>query len=343
MTLVVARSSGGRIAIVSDTMLTEHDFALPPQDGVIKTCMLPGGLCVSFANSPELAARDLMSFALRYPRGTSFNEAIGFFERSSADTGNDYILAFSRSPRLLKIVNGKRTPSVADTQWIGDAAAYDRFREYEQRHRKRGESGRAMNAVLFADELDGSPASDLYSVMRNVISDREIGSTGGFAFVVSSRGEHFRPSVYSDMLYNWPDGEGDDYVLSYEDRIDFKASGENEAYAIAQISTAYLGLNAVAFYLLKGRRLFVFFGSGVGVADRCLVLRDIAPADILAELRVVFRANLNWLMLITSSPMSGTPPPRLPPDDKIERPGIAFPFFCHVNTFPPRRNRIIES
>ena len=37
-----------------------------------------------------------------------------------------------------------------------------RGRQYEQ--------GRAVNAALFADEMTGSPASDLYSVMRNVVA-----------------------------------------------------------------------------------------------------------------------------------------------------------------------------
>ncbi len=137
MTLVVARNSHGRIAIVSDTMLTEHDRALPHQQGVIKSCMLPGGLCVSFANSPELAARDFRKFVAMYPQGARFTDSIAFFERSSAKTENDYILAFSRSPRLVKIVEGRRTQSAAATQWIGDASAYNRFREYESRYRKR--------------------------------------------------------------------------------------------------------------------------------------------------------------------------------------------------------------
>lgn len=340
MTLVVARNSGERIAIVSDTTLTEHDRALPHQQGVIKSCMLPGGLCVSFANSPELAASDFRSFAARYPQGAGFGDAIAFFERSSAASGNDYILAFSRSPRLVKIAGGRRTPSAAATQWIGDAFAYERFREHESKQRKKTESGRALNAVLFADEIGGSPASDLYSTMRHVIASPEICSTGGFACVVSSRGEHFRHSVYSDTLYNWPEGEEEDFILSLEDQIDLGASGENAGYAIAQISTGFLGLNAVAFYLLKGRKLFVFHGDGNGIADKCLVLKEVAPADIVPKLAETFRLNLNWLMMVTSSPLAGTRTVRRSPFRTEEPKGVGLSLFCHVNTFPPSSNHV---
>ena len=107
MTLVVARKTRGRIAIVSDTRRTSHGLALPLQQGVIKSCMLPGGLCASFCNSPEHAARDFKTFAAKHPRGAGFHDAIAFFEKSSADTRNDYILAFSRSPMLVKIADGK--------------------------------------------------------------------------------------------------------------------------------------------------------------------------------------------------------------------------------------------
>jgi hypothetical protein len=49
-------------------------------------------------------------------------------------------------------VNGKRIRGIA-TQWIGDKDAYERFREYEAKQRCSTESGRAINAALFADEL----------------------------------------------------------------------------------------------------------------------------------------------------------------------------------------------
>jgi hypothetical protein len=47
------------------------------------------------------------------------------------------------------------------THWIGDKAAYEKFRECEHDGRKRYEHDRAVNAAVFADEMSGSPASDL--------------------------------------------------------------------------------------------------------------------------------------------------------------------------------------
>lgn len=72
MTLVVARVSGRRVVVASDTQLTEHDVRLPIHKGVVKTYILPGGICVSFSNSPELAIADFQTFAMAYPEGTDF-------------------------------------------------------------------------------------------------------------------------------------------------------------------------------------------------------------------------------------------------------------------------------
>jgi hypothetical protein len=162
------------VAIAADTMLTEHDKPLPIQNGVVKSCMLPGDLCVSFSNSPDTAERAFKEFAAKYPNGTGHAKVIGFFEQSSEATGNDYLVAFANPARLVKIADGKCINSVSKTQWIGDQGAYSRFREYEARQRPRPEQGRAINAVLFADELANSPASDLFSAMRNVVADRSI-------------------------------------------------------------------------------------------------------------------------------------------------------------------------
>jgi hypothetical protein len=213
MTLVVARNDNGRIAIAADTLLTEHGRPLPFQKGTIKSCMLPGKICVSFCNSPDTVEVAFKKFCESYPNGTGFSDVVSFFENSSASTGNDYIIAFNSNPKLVKIVDGERVHSIAKTVWIGDHAAYERFREYEAKARNNIESGRAMNAVLFADEPTNSPASDLYSTMRHLIADRGIASVGGFVSVISNRDNGFRFSVYSDMLYDWPKGKPDEYWL----------------------------------------------------------------------------------------------------------------------------------
>lgn len=209
--------------------------------------MLPGDVCVSFSNSPVTAGRAFKDFTFKYPLGAAFNEVVTFFEQSSQSTGNDYMVAFANPARLLKIVDGKRVSSFSKTHWIGDQGAYSKFRTYEARHRPRQQQGRAINAALFADDLANSPASDLFSTMRNVVADQSAATTRGFVNIVSNFNNGFRYSVYSD-IYDWPSGKSVDYELLASEPIAFTSTDENSSFAVAQISPAYMGLNLVAFY-----------------------------------------------------------------------------------------------
>jgi hypothetical protein len=334
MTLVVARTSGHRVAVMSDTQLTEHDVRLPIHKGVVKTYILPGGICVSFSNSPELAVTDFQKFATAYPQGADFASTSSFFEEASAKSGNDYLIAFARQAKLATIVDGQRMPSAAKTQWIGDRAAYERFREYEAKARKGFEAGRAMNAVLFADEIHKSPASDLYSAMRHVIADTHIPTVGGFAYVLSDRIDTFRQSVYCDTLFDWPTAESEDFVLQLIDQIDFGASGENQGFAIAQASPGYLNLNVAAFYWLSGRKVFVFSGYGTSPLMKCSVLNDVEPLQIPARLNVHFGQDLGWLAMVLSAAPSATETRSREPPIATGPSGVRLQLFCHVNTFP---------
>jgi hypothetical protein len=101
MTLVVARMDGPRIAIAGDTRISVPGGSLPVGEGIIKSCLFPEkNLCVSFANSPDTAGRDLSRFALECRGPTPFNTVVLFFEQSSKETGNDYLLCFSHPPAL---------------------------------------------------------------------------------------------------------------------------------------------------------------------------------------------------------------------------------------------------
>jgi hypothetical protein len=336
MTLVVARIQKGRVAVVSDTLLTRHGKALPLQEGVIKTCMLPGNLCVSFSNSPELATADFRRFKDAYPSGAGFVQAVDFFEAASAKSGNDYLLAFCPIAKLVKIADGKRIRSLANTAWIGDKSAYERFREYESRKRSFPQHGRAVNAVLFMDEIEGTCASDLFSAMRNVILDRGIPSVGGFAYTVSSRDNGYRQSVYCDALHDWPIGADQDYQLDYNDPIDFGSSGENFDFTVAQISAGYMGVNLVAFYLLKARKLFAFYSDDAGLPDQCRVVSDVSPSDIKHVLTALFVGINDWLVTIVGSAPGrshstrGTREPGRPG-------GMRTAFFVHENSLADRK------
>jgi hypothetical protein len=339
MTLAVARIVGNRIAVAADTLITEHDKPLPHSKGVVKSCMLPGDICATFSNSPELAARDFERFSRSYPEGAGFTETISFFESSSTSTGNDYLLAFSRPPHIVKIADGLRVQTVSKTLWIGDRAAFQRFREVEKNNAKRVDSGRAVNVVIFMDEIEKSPASELYSAMREVVADRSVASVGGFISIISNRDPGFRHSVYSDMLFNWPEGKTTDFILDLNDQIDFGASGENSEYAIAQISTSYLNLNIVGFYLLKAKKVFLFFGERNGLPMECRVLSDVKPTDIAKRLSESVGFDPRWLLSIMAAAPDRTRSVERWPRRKESPSGVGLPVFCHANTFPPSASK----
>lgn len=328
MTLIVGRIVGPRVAIASDTMLTEHDKPLPFQSGVIKSCMLPGDLCVAFSNSPVTAERAFRKFAAKYPTGTGFADVVAYFERSSEITGNDYLVAFANPARLIKVADGKHVGSVSNTQWIGDHSAYSSFRDYEASDKPKPEQGRAINAVYFADEMVNSPASDLFSTMRNITANPAISTVGGFVSMISNRDNGFRYSAYSDMLFDWPEGKPEDYSLQLTDRISFTSTGENASFAVAQISPGFINLNLVAFYFTRARKLFFFYGKDNSLPNQCQVFEGVPAGNICGTLNAFVRCDLKWLLTVTS--------PRTIDVDisAIETPGIQFGFVVDANTFP---------
>lgn len=330
MTLVVARISGRRVAIAADTLLTEHDKPLPFQSGVIKSCMLPGDICVSFANSPSTAERAFRIFVQNYPNGTGSSTVLSYFEKSSQDTGNDYIVAFANPSRLVKISDGKRQKSLAKTVWIGDPIAYSRFREFETPNRRKPQHGRALNVAYFADEIKDSPASDLFSTMRNVVADPSITSAGGFVSVISNRDNGFRFSVYCDMLYDWPEPHNAAYEFAMTDKISLRTSGENAGFSVAQIAPGFMGMNLTAFYYVKARKLFFFHGDNYGLANKCQVFTGVEPMRIHEVLNDYLRIDLKWLVTVTS-PREGGPYNNT---SHIKTPGSQLAFMVDANTFP---------
>lgn len=334
MTLVVGRVLDRRVAVVSDTQITEHNVHLPIQSGVLKSCMLPGGICVSFSNSPELAGADFNNFFVNHPSGTGFAGVVSFFEQASARSGNEYLIAFAKTGSLVKIVDGKRVRTTAQTQWIGDEEAYERFREYESKKRKSVTSGRAVSTVFFADEISHSPASDLYSTMRQVLADPHITTVGGFAYVLSDRIEAFRQSVYCDMLFDWPEDRSEEFVLQLEDQIDFGASGENQNYAVAQFSPSYMNLNASAFYWLSGKKLFIFSYKGEEPVCNCSVINNVNPTEAREKLDEFFGRDFGWLLTIMSASACSTKTAFRSKPILTEPNGTQLSMFVHANTFP---------
>ena len=330
LTLVVARCVRGRIAIVADTQLTENNRALPYSQGTLKSCCLPGYLCVSYSGSPELAAGAFHNFQQRYPTGTGFDETIRFFEQSSGNANNDYLLAFGKNAKLVTIRCGRRSPTLSKTHWIGDKDAYERFRELEHRMRPRYEQGRAVNAAIFADEMSNSPASDLHGVFRNLLFDQTITTVGGFATVISNRDIGFRYSVYSDVLLDWPKALSEGHDIQLTDKHDLSASGENDQCSVSQISPGYYGANMVAFYILKGRLLVVFIGGHSGKGGQVMTLPNVAPSEIASTLNMKLGLGFNALCLVMSSRQGF----HWNQGRTELAHGLRMSLFCEVNTMP---------
>jgi hypothetical protein len=185
--------------------------------------------------------------------------------------------------------------------------------------------------VLFADDMPDSAGSDLYSTLRSVISDRSISSVGGFATVVSNWPGGFRFSVYSDMLYDWPEGKPKEYEFSYHDKVHLTASGENAGYSIAQLSPGYIGMNVVAYYFVRTHSLFLFFGPDNGVADLCRPFRSVEPDQVVPTLNQALSFDGRWLAMVTSAH------PPLGNGDQVPA-SAALGFFSHLNTFPKSAN-----
>lgn len=328
MTLVVARIAGDRVAVAADTMITAGDVKLPMHQWVMKSICLPGGICVSYCNSPDLAFRALRAFRTEYPAGAGFSDVIAFFERWSSRTNNDFLIAFPHPARLVTVRDGKRTTGLSRTHWIGDRAAYARFRHVE-RGAKRHDMGRAINAVVFADEMSGSPASDLYSAMRDVVRDNTLNSVGGLVTVLSNRGRQFRYSVYSDALFDWPAGRPADIPFVSKEQIDLAASGENDGFSVSQISPGCYGPNAVAFYYLKGRLLITLSETEEGW--RCTPVQSVEPSQIAQTLDRKFGFPFRALCLVISARKEYS----MPADwrSTVSANGVGFSLFCELNTF----------
>ncbi len=329
MTLVVARVEKGHLAIAADTMLSAHETSLPMQEWALKSICLPGGICVSYSGSPELAAKAFRDFRERYPLGANHAETVAFFEASSASANNDYIVAFADRARVVTIRDGHRTGGISKTHWIGDKDAYERFQEYQHRRGRQHEQGRAVNAALFADEMTGSPASDLYAIIRNVVRDPDFLSVGGFVTVLSNREIGFRFSVYSDVLFDWPMELDKNQFIQPTDKFDLRSSGENDRYSVSQISPGYYNMNAVAFYVLKGRLLFAFYEIQGG-GTTCAIFKNVEPHRIAVTLNEKFGFPFNAMCLVMSA-REGFSQPVIPAKPDY---GLGMSLYCEVNTMP---------
>lgn len=129
---------------------------------------------------------------------------------------------------------------------------------------------------------------------------------------------------------DWPKELVDGRELKLSDKFDLGASGENDRYSVSQISPGYYDMNIVAFYILKGKLLFVFYGVDNGIANQCVVIPGVEPSAIAATLNTKLGFDFAPLLLVMSARegLSGTML-RTKPDH-----GIAMSLYCEANTMP---------
>ena len=165
--------------------------------------------------------------------------------------------------------------------------------------------------------------------MRNVALDRAAPSVGGFITVASNRDIGFRFSVYSDVLMDWPFGSDKERLLSLNDKIDLRASGENNRYSINQISPGYYNMNAVAFYVLSGRLLVLFYETE-GCKTACRAIEGVEPDKIASTIDQALGLEFRALCIVMSGRSEFFRPiPRSDPKH-----GLGVGLFCEVNTMP---------
>lgn len=327
MTLVVARSENGRLAMAADTLISAHGSPLPMRNWAIKLACLPGHVCVAYSGSPELSWRFIKDFRATYPSGAGYDTVISFFELAGRKTGCDFIVGFSHTGKLVSIKDGLRCTGVAKTHWIGDFVAYKRFCEYQYRKKEKPEHGRAISSVMFADEEKGSPASDIYSIMRNVVADREITSVGGFVTVISNRESEFRFSVYSDILMDWPIELTSGQDIQLTDKINLISTGENDRFSISQISLGYYNINMCAIYILKGN-ILCLLSEPDERSDGCVIIKNVAPNKIEETIDRVIGFPSRALSLIMSSRKETIAPFRI----RSPNEGLGLNLYCEANT-----------
>jgi hypothetical protein len=135
--------------------------------------------------------------------------------------------------------------------------------------------------------------------------------------------------VYSDVLLDWPIDLDESQNLKLTDKLDRRASGENDRYSVNQISPGYYNMNAVAFYVLKGRLLVAFYEVESG-RTTCVSFRNVDPNQIAPTLDEKFGFPFNAMCLVMSAQQGFSSPISRPKPDY----GVGVRLYCEVNTMP---------
>ena len=187
-----------------------------------------------------------------------------------------------------------------------------------------------MNCVYTWNEMEGSPSSDLYSIMRQVVFSGAIQSVGGLVSILSNHEGQFRPPVMSDVLYDWPSAFDQDASIPLDVPINLDVSGENKHQSLNIFSTGYLGITMIGFYFLSGKTAILFHPRTNLVADACTVIRDVEPNEIAKKLNDLLGADWRWQILVVG-PESGNAPHKAPLINGKQS-GMGLGLMCYFNS-----------
>jgi hypothetical protein len=221
--------------------------------------------CDSFSNSLELAARDIKTFSEKYQGAFTHSALIDFFEKSSDQTGSEYLLTLLGPLRVFKIAEGSASKTIAHQAWIGDYEAFRRFREYQSNKRKGLDIWEQLIWPSFGEDAATNNAfSKLVSDFKLTLGDPDILSAGDFYTVITNIGSEFRFLLSSQLYY---DSLGEFPITP--------KLGESFDYRFSVLVPKENGINACAFYYPHARSGHIFYSTRpYTVADLCTICRD---------------------------------------------------------------------
>lgn len=95
-------------------------------------------------------------------------------------------------------------------------------------------------------------------------------------------------------------------------------------------------MNLAVFYLIRARKLFLFYGQDNGLPVNCHVFNDVEAPQIKHVLTEAIGTDLNWLVTVATS-WEGRTESRYAPRPSQGPQGLGVSLFFHENSFAKGR------
>lgn len=177
MTLVVARTLGGKVWIVSDTLISGGTNTLRQPEYALKILALDSSTFIAYSGSPEIFHSILAKHHSKIV-GQHIDLIAEVIFRAIGDASIEALI--SQEGRL-SVVKNRSIIANAPTGWLGDVAAFSLFQE---------------NMAGMAEP--NSPDGGLHTAMTVVVSSRKIATVGGPVVVASSGAGS---ATYSSLMH----------------------------------------------------------------------------------------------------------------------------------------------